>query len=140
MQRVDVLLVVHEQTLLVVGRGVGDRLHLEVGALREEEGHRVSGRSCWIACHRPCTPASKVAPLAVGWSSVCGSAPGSTVVVVAAAGAAGVVVVVLVVVVASGPSTVVSRSEDAADGAVVVAAPPLTRARPINAAMTRTPM
>ena len=42
-QRVDVLLVVRDEALLVVGGRIRDRLHLEVRGLREEERHRQLG-------------------------------------------------------------------------------------------------
>src|SRR5690349_18099917 len=87
----------------------------------KKNGYPSSGLSCLTASQRPSTPAVKVAPDALGRSSVCGSAPGSAppvvvvVVVVVAAGAvvvgvpAATVVLAAAVVVGGSTSTNVVR-------------------------------
>ena len=96
-----------------------------------------------IASHKPSTPAVKVAPDALGFSSVCGSAPGSDAGVVDVVGAGalvdvGALVGVARVVVAVG--SVSCAAATATVGASDGPEPRATSAVPTSAATSMTPM
>ena len=94
---VHVFLECGDQARVPVVLGIGDRLHLLVGAQREEEGHRLAPGSSATTADQSCVHVVGEASCwtASGFASVCGSGPdrrSSSLVATVAGAAAGVVV------------------------------------------------